>query len=117
MTYATVYDIANDSIDWQFPLIGLALILVGAVMQWGFGKPGWNSYPIMAIGVFTLLASGAVPWWDYRRVTPAVARGEAKQVEGPIHAWRMARARELGRASWRDRVLSRSEKPGDGGRM
>src|SRR3546814_9894940 len=74
MTYATVYDIANDSIDWQFPLIGLALILVGAVMKWGFGKPGWNSYPIMAIGVFTILASGAVPWWDYRRVTQAVAR-------------------------------------------
>lgn len=93
MTYTTVYNIANDSVDWQFPLIGLALILVGAVMKWGFGKPGWNSYPIMAIGVFTILASGAVPWWDYRRVTQAVARGEAKQVEGPIHDWRMARAR------------------------
>src|SRR3546814_8982458 len=47
----------------------------------------------MAVGVFTILASGAGPWWDYRRVTQAVARGEAKQVEGPIHDWRMARAR------------------------
>lgn len=93
MTYATVYDIANDSVGLQFPLIGLALILVGAVMKWGFGKSGWSSYPIIVIGVFTILASGAVPWWDYRRVTQAVARGEAKQVEGPIHDWRMARAR------------------------
>jgi len=93
MSYTTVYDIANDSVDWQFPLIGLALILIGAVMKWGFGKSGWNSYPIMAIGVFTILASGAVPLWDYRRVTQAVARGEAKQVEGRIHDWRIARGR------------------------
>src|SRR3546814_8539745 len=92
MTYATVYDIANDSIDWQFPLIGLALILVGAVMKWGFGKPGWNSYPIMAIGVFTILASAAVPRCDYRRVTQAVARGGAEQVEGSNHDGSMAAA-------------------------
>lgn len=93
MIYTTVYDIANDSIDLQFPLIGLAFIIAGAAMKWGFGKAGWNSYPLMAIGVFTVLASGAVPWWDYRRVTQAVANGEAQQVEGPIHDWRLARAR------------------------
>ncbi|HEX2813661.1 MAG TPA: TPM domain-containing protein [Sphingopyxis sp.] len=93
MGYTTVYDIANDSVDWQFPLIGLALILVGAVMKWGFGKAGWNSYPIMVIGFFTVLASGAVPLWDYRGVTQAVANGEARQVEGPIHDWRLVRAR------------------------
>jgi hypothetical protein len=93
MTYTTVYNIANDSVGLQFPLIGLGLILVGAVMKWGFGKPGWSSYPIMAIGVFTILASGALPWWDLRRVTQAVARGEAQQVEGPIHDWRLMRVR------------------------
>lgn len=91
MTYTTVYDIANDSVGLQFPLIGLAFIIAGAVMKWGFGKAGWTSYPLMAIGVFTVLASGAVPWWDQRRVTQAVANGEARQVEGPIHDWRLER--------------------------
>jgi|GEM_PF-1208279 len=91
MTYATVYDIANDSIDLQFTLIGLVLVIAGAVMKWGFGKPGWNGYAVMALGLFLILATGAVPWWDQRRVTEAVARGEARQVEGPIHDWRLAR--------------------------
>jgi hypothetical protein len=91
MTYTTVYDIANDSVGLQFPLIGLAFVIAGAVMKWGFGKSGGSSYPIMAIGVFMILASGAVPFWDYRRVTQAVARGEAKQAEGPIHDWRLVR--------------------------
>src|SRR3546814_16246885 len=109
MPCATGYASTNCYIGWDFPLSRLAWILVGSVVKWGCGKPGWNSYPIMAIVIFTILASGAVPWWDYRRVTQAVARGEAKQVEGPIHDWRMARARgkrrstEIGRASCRER--------------
>ena len=40
MTYTTVYDLANDSIGLQFPLIGLALILAGVAMKWGFGRSG-----------------------------------------------------------------------------
>jgi hypothetical protein len=91
MTYTTVYDIANDSIDLQFSLIGLACIIAGAVMKWGFGRPGWEGYGLMALGLFLILATGAVPWWDQRRVTQAVARGEAQQVEGPIHDWRLER--------------------------
>lgn len=94
MTYTTVYDIANDSVGFWFPLIGLGLILVGAAMKWRFGKSGWSSYPFIAIGIFTILAAGAVPWWDYRRVTQAVANGEAQRVEGPIHDWRIARGRK-----------------------
>lgn len=93
MTYTTVYDIANDSVGLQFPLIGLGLILVGVVMKWGFGKAGRFSYPLIAVGIFTVLAAGALPWWDYRRVTQAVANGEAKQVEGPIRDWRVTRGR------------------------
>ena len=93
MTYTTVYDIANDSVGLWFPLLGLGLILVGAVMKWRFGQSGWSSYPFIAIGIFTILAAGAVPWWDYCRVTQAVANGEAQRVEGPIHDWRMARGR------------------------
>jgi len=93
MIYTTVYDIANDGVGLWFPLLGLGLILVGAVMKWRFGKPGWLSYPPIVIGVFTIFASGAVPWWDYRRITQAVANGEAQQVEGPIHDWRIARGR------------------------
>lgn len=91
MTQITAYDIANDSISLQFPLIGLALIIAGAVMKWGLSKPGWNSYALMGFGLFLILATGVVPWWDYRRVTEAVARGEARQVVGPIHGWRLAR--------------------------
>lgn len=91
MTYTTVYDIANDSVGLQFPLIGLACIIAGAAMKWGFGKPGWNGYALMGLGLFLILATGAVPWWDQRRVTQVVARGEAQQVEGPIHGWRLAR--------------------------
>jgi len=91
MTYMTVYDIANDSVGLQFPLIGLACIIAGAVMKWGFGRPGWNGYALMGLGLFLILATGAVPWWDQRRVTQAVARGEAQQVEGPIHDWRLVR--------------------------
>ena len=94
MTYTTVYDIANDSVGLWFPLLGLGLILVGAVMKWRFGQSGWSSYPFIAIGIFTILAAGAVPWWDYCRVTQAVANGEAQRVEGPIHDWRMARGRK-----------------------
>lgn len=93
MTYTTVYDIANDSVGLWFPLFGLGMIVAGSVMKWGFGRSGWSSYPLMAIGVFTILAAGAVPWWDYRRVTQAVAKGEAKRVEGPIRDWRILRGR------------------------
>jgi hypothetical protein len=91
MIYTTVYDIANDSVDLQFTLIGLVLVIAGAVMKWGFRKPGWNGYAVMGLGLFLILATGAVPWWDQRRVAQAVARGEARQVEGPIHDWRLAR--------------------------
>src|SRR3546814_506827 len=93
MTYTTVYDIANDSVGLQFPLIGLALIIVGAAMKWGFGKPGWTSYPPIGFGLFLILATGAVPWWDQHRVAQVVARGGAQQVEGPIHDWRLTRVR------------------------
>lgn len=93
MTYTTVYDIANDSIGLQFPLIGLGLILIGAVMKWGFGKTGLTSYPLIVIGVLTILASGALPLWDRNRVMQAVAKGEARQVEGPIRNWRIVRGR------------------------
>ena len=93
MTYMTVYDIANDSVSLQFPLIGLGLILLGVMMKWGFGKPGLYWYPIIGVGIFTLLASGALPLWDRNRVLRAVAGGEAKQVEGPIHDWRIVRGR------------------------
>ena len=95
MTYTTVYDIANDSVGLQFPLIGLAFIIAGAAMKWGFGKPGRFAYPLIAIGIFTALAAGALPWWDYRRVTQAVANGGAKQVEGPIHDWRVVRGKPV----------------------
>lgn len=93
MTYTTVYDIANDSVGLQFPLIGLGLILVGAVMRWGFGKSGLASYPFIAIGILTVLASGALPLWDRNRVVQAVAKGEAKQIEGPIRNRRIVRVR------------------------
>src|SRR3546814_5386862 len=56
-----------------------------------FREIGLEQYPFIAIGVFTILAAGAVPWWDQRRVTQAVANGEAKQVEGPIRDWRVTR--------------------------
>src|SRR3546814_12054081 len=108
MTYTTVYDIANDSVGLQFPLIGLALIIVGAAMKWGFGKPGWTSYPPIGFGLFLILATGAVPWWDQHRVAQVVARGGAQQAEGPIHDWRLTRARgkrrrKNGRASGREK--------------
>ena len=95
MTYVPVYDVANDGVGLYFPLLGLGLILVGAVMKWVFGKAGLHCYPLMAIGVFTILAAGALPWWDYRRVTQAVANGEAKRVDGPIRDWRIARVRGM----------------------
>src|SRR3546814_14140689 len=90
-----------------------------------FREIGLEQYPFIAIGVFTILAAGAVPWWDQRRVTQAVANGEAKQVEGPIRDWRVTRGHrkrqstgvylynhyehfsvggKIGRASWRERV-------------
>src|SRR3546814_18423180 len=56
-----------------------------------FREIGLEQYPFIAIGVFTILAAGAVPWWDQRRVTQAVANGEAKQDEGPIRDWRVTR--------------------------
>lgn len=96
MTYTTVYDFANDSIGsigLQFPLLGLAFILVGAALKWLFKKSGRWCYPIMGIGIVTLFASGALPWWDHDRIARAVANGEARQVEGPIGNWRLQRAR------------------------
>lgn len=49
-------------------------------MKWGFGRPGWNGYALMGLGLFLILATGAVPWWDQRRVTEAVARGERRDI-------------------------------------
>lgn len=92
MHYTTVYDIANDGVGLQFPLIGLALILAGGVLKWGFGKQGML---LIVVGIFTLVAAGAVPWWDLDRVRQAVARGEAMQVEGPIRDWRVVRGRGI----------------------
>lgn len=99
MTYTTVYDFANDSVGAQFPLLGLTLILLGVVLKWRFGKSGLTSYPLIAIGIFTILASGAVPLWDHNRVAQAVAKGEARQVEGPISNHRIVRGARLSKSS------------------
>src|SRR3546814_20918457 len=40
-----------------------------------------------------MLVSGAVPLWDRSRVLQAVTGGEAKQVEGSVHNWRIVRIR------------------------
>src|SRR3546814_2563677 len=93
MTYTTVYDLAREGVGLQFPLIGLGLILVGAVMKWGFGKSTLYAAPPVVIGVFVMLVSGAVPLWDRSRVLQAVTGGEAKQVEGSVHDWRIVRIR------------------------
>lgn len=93
MTYTTVYDIANDSVSLLHPLIGLGVILLSAVMKWGFVKSGKSWYPFMACGLIYFLASGPLPWWDYHRATLAAANGETKQVAGPIHDWHLLRGR------------------------
>lgn len=93
MHYTTVYDFVGDHPSLYFPLIGLGLMVVGAIMKWGFGKFGAFSYVVMVIGLFVILAAGALPWWDYNRVRHAVANGEAKQVAGVIHDWRVVRLR------------------------
>src|SRR3546814_6641777 len=98
MTYTTVYDLAREGVGLQFPLIGLGLILVGAVMKWGFGKSTLYAAPPVVIGVFVMLVSGAVPLWDRSRVLQAVTGGEANQVEGSVHHCRIVSIREIGRA-------------------
>src|SRR3546814_824481 len=62
-------------------------------MKWGFGKSTLYAAPPVVIGVFVMLVSGAVPLWDRSRVLQAVTGGEAKQVEGSVHNWRIVRIR------------------------
>ncbi|WP_157043509.1 hypothetical protein [Nitrobacter hamburgensis] len=95
MHYTLIYDVVRDGrVGLVFPSLGVALLVVGIGMRMLWPRSMLFSIFLILVGLFTLVAAGALPWWDDHRAKAAVHRGEAKMVEGPVNDWRLTRSRQ-----------------------
>lgn len=94
MHYTLIYDLMRDGrVGLFFPGLGLALLVVGLGMRLLLHRSMLFSVFPIVVGLFTLLAAGALPLWDDYRAKAAVRRGEARMVEGPVGNWRLTRSK------------------------
>src|SRR5262249_19613997 len=83
-----VYDFADTGYQWQFPAIGLILVVAGAVMM--IGSRGRHPFALLYFWSSVLLTVVAFigSYYDYATLAAAEAAGRADITEGVVTNFR-----------------------------